>query len=112
MEFKRIAAATALTVAVAAPAFGQEPAPRSVSAQNQLQREQAYRHRYESGFWPADVAAGIVGGAIGTAGAIAAAPFGAGYAYNGPYGYAYNQYGNACKPGTRFRGADGLIHVC
>ena len=40
-----------------------------------------------TGFWPGDVAAGIVGGAIGTAGAIAAAPFGAGlYAcYNGPY---------------------------
>ncbi len=41
----------------------------------------------KGGFWPGDVAAGIVGGAIGTAGAIAAAPFGAGpYAYyNGPY---------------------------
>ena len=59
----------------------------------------AYRHayrygyrpayRYGTGFWPADVAAGIVGGAVGTAGAIAAAPFGAGpYAYyNGPYAY-------------------------
>jgi len=48
----------------------------------------AYRpaYRYGTGFWPADVAAGIVGGAVGTAGAIAAAPFGAGpYAYyNGP----------------------------
>src|SRR6266852_8594807 len=31
--------------------------------------------RYDSGFWPADVAAGVVGGAVGTAGAIATAPF-------------------------------------
>src|SRR4030088_1022773 len=31
--------------------------------------------RYDSGFWPADVAAGVVGGAVGTAAAIATAPF-------------------------------------
>jgi hypothetical protein len=114
MEPKRIAAVAALTVAMAAPAVAQ-PAPRSVSAQNRLQQERMYRHahermyrpayrygyhpayryayrpvyRYGTGFWPADVAAGIVGGAIGTAGAIAAAPFGAGpYAYyNGRYAY-------------------------
>jgi hypothetical protein len=85
-------------------------APRA--AKHRLQQERTYRHaqermhspayrygyrpayryasyRYGTGFWPADVAAGIVGGAIGTAGAIAAAPFGAGpYAYyNGPYAY-------------------------
>src|SRR3979490_3269189 len=29
----------------------------------------------DSGFWPADVAAGVVGGAVGTAAAIATAPF-------------------------------------
>jgi hypothetical protein len=73
-----------------------------------LQHEQMYRHGYRSygtGFWPGDVAAGIVGGAIGTAGAIAAAPFGAGpYAYyDGPYPYA-----GTCQ----VRGADGLIHPC
>jgi len=89
MNSKRIAAVTALTVAMAAPAFAQA-APRA-SAQHQLQRERMYHHahRYGAGFWPADVAAGIVGGAIGTAGAIAAAPFGAGpYAYyNGAYPY-------------------------
>jgi hypothetical protein len=111
MDSQRIAAVAALTVAMAAPAFAQA-APRGASAQHQLQRERMYRHahhayhygyrpayhyayrpayRYGTGFWPADVAAGIVGGAIGTAGAIAAAPFGAGpYAYyNDPYAYAY-----------------------
>jgi hypothetical protein len=104
MDSKKIAAVAALTVAMAAPAFAQA-APRGVSPQHQLQQERIYRHahrygyhpayryvyrpayRYGTGFWPADVAAGIVGGAIGTAGAIAAAPFGAGpYAYyNSPY---------------------------
>jgi hypothetical protein len=90
MDFKKIAAAAALTVAIAAPAFA-EPVARSASAQHRLQQEQMYRHAYGSygytGFWPGDVAAGIVGGAIGTAAALASAPFGAGpYArYNGPY---------------------------
>ena len=114
MDTKRIAAVAALTMAMAAPAFAQA-APTGASAQHRLQREGMYRHtqermyrpayrhayrpayryayrpayRYGTGFWPADAAAGIVGGAIGTAGAIAAAPFGAGpYAYyNGRYPY-------------------------
>jgi hypothetical protein len=89
---------------MAAPAVAQA-APRT-SAERQLHRERIYHHvhygyrpayqyayrpAYGTGFWPADVAAGIVGGAIGTAGAIAAAPFGGGpYAYyNEPYAYAY-----------------------
>jgi hypothetical protein len=119
MEPKRIAAVAALTVAMAAPTFAhaaqrgahrlqQERTYRhaqermSRHAQERMSRpayrygyHPAYRYayrpvyRYGTGFWPADVAAGIVGGAIGTAGAIAAAPFGAGpYAYyNGPYAY-------------------------
>ena len=107
MDSKRIAAVAALTVAIVAPTFAQAATLRGTSAQHQLQRERMYRHahhygyrpayhyayrpayRYGTGFWPADVAAGIVGGAIGTAGAIVAAPFGAGpYAYyNGPYAY-------------------------
>lgn len=105
MNSKRIAAVAALRVAMAAPAFAQAT-PRA-STEHQLKRERIYHHahrygyrpaygyayrpanRYGTGFWPGDVAAGIVGGAIGTAGAIAAAPFGAGpYAYyNDPYAY-------------------------
>lgn len=96
--------------------------------------------RHDSGFWPGDVAAGIVGGAIGAAGAIATAPFHAAYAYDdqyydggyydqgyynsgfGPYGIGYNdgrlspQYaaanGLACVPGTWVKGADGLNYPC
>jgi hypothetical protein len=79
------------------------------------------RRRYDSGFWPGDVAAGIVGGAIGTAGAIATAPFrGDSYAY---YGDGYGRYrgyndsyaarnGFVCQPGTWFKGDDGRRHIC
>ena len=76
-------------------------------------------NRHDSGFWPGDVAAGVVGGAIGTAGAIATAPFrGDPYAYNdnrGGHGdndsYAARN-GFVCQPGTWFKGEDGRRHVC
>ncbi len=95
--------------------------------------------RYDSGFWPADVAAGAVAGAVGTAGAIATAPFRAdSYAYynEDTYGYSNNGYrggphqsyapapqtyapqsyearnGFVCQPGTWFKGEDGRRHLC
>ena len=75
-------------------------------------------HR-DSGFWPADVAAGVVGGAIGTAGAIATAPFrGDTYAYdNDGYRGGYDpswaaRNGFVCQPGTWFKGEDGRRHIC
>ncbi len=87
--------------------------------------------RTDSGFWPADVAAGAVeaavgtaGAAIGTAGAIASAPFredsyayynGAGYDY-GDRGWDNRSYaernGFVCQPGTWFKGEDGRRHIC
>src|SRR5260370_23945921 len=57
----------------------------------------------DTGFWPADVAAGVVGGAVGTAAAIATAPL-AGGAYA-------RQNGFVCTPGTYFRGEDGRPHL-
>src|SRR5258706_15871292 len=51
-----------------------------------------YDSRYDSGFWPTDVAAGVVGGAIRTAGAIATAPF-------RPDSYAY--YDNGYRGGDK-----------
>ncbi|CCD94230.1 conserved exported hypothetical protein [Bradyrhizobium sp. ORS 375] len=97
-------------------------------------------NRRGTGFWPADVAAGAVGAAagvagaaIGTAGAIATAPFRTAdaYAYDpGPYRYSqpaydrgqlgyygdWNSYatrnGLVCRPGTMFKGSDGLMHIC
>jgi hypothetical protein len=93
--------------------------------------------RRDSGFWPADVAAGVVAGAVGTAGAIATAPFrGDSYAYYGDdsYGYQNNVYRGGphqsyapqsyapqsyeqlndfvCQPGTWFTGEDGRRHIC
>ncbi|MGH6642520.1 MAG: hypothetical protein ACRED3_07465 [Bradyrhizobium sp.] len=79
-------------------------------------QRQAYRqngdwqnsyNRYDDrdrGFWPADVAAGVVGGAVGTAAAIATAPIG---------GDEYaRRNGFVCVPGTLFRGEDGRRHLC
>jgi hypothetical protein len=79
--------------------------------------------RHDSGFWPADVAAGIIGGAIGTADAIATAPFRREpYAYDNGYPGGYGQYGYndsyaarngfVCQTGSWFKGEDGRRHLC
>ena len=62
------------------------------------------RFDQRSGFWPADVAAGAVGAAVGTAAAIATDPIG---------GDEYaRRNGFVCIPGTLFRGEDGRRHLC
>jgi hypothetical protein len=83
------------------------------SYQRQTYRDQAYRdrtwegsyNRYDnSGFWPGDVAAGVVGGAVGTAAAVATSPIG---------GEEYaRRNGFVCVPGSWFRGEDGRRHLC
>ena len=72
--------------------------------QDRRWRESNNRYDNDSGFWPADVAAGVVGGAVGTAAAIATAPLGGG-------DYA-RRNGFVCTPGTLFRGEDGRRHLC
>src|SRR5665213_1265876 len=105
---------------------------------NGSQQDSWNDNRRDSGFWPADVAAGVVGGAVatagaavGTAGAIAAAPFeGDSYAYyngggnnagwndNGWNNRGWNNQsyaqrnGFVCTPGTWFKGEDGRRHIC
>ncbi|MCJ9701933.1 hypothetical protein [Bradyrhizobium sp. SHOUNA76] len=84
-------------------------------------------NRSRTGFWPTDVAAGVAGAAIGTAGAIASAPFRAwdnSYAYDNSWdnrgwdnrGWDTRSYaernGFVCTPGTWFKGADGRRHIC
>ena len=72
-----------------------------------LARQDRLEDRRSSGFWPADVTAGVVGGAIGTAGAIAAAPFtpfrGDSYAYyrdsTSGRGVIADANGPTCLPG-------------
>ena len=82
--------------------------------QRQTYRDQAYQDRAwrnsynrrddNDSFWPGDVAAGVVGGAVGTAAAIATSPIG---------GDEYaRRNGFVCVPGTLFRGEDGRRHLC
>ena len=93
--------------------------------------------RRDSGFWPGAVAAGVVGGAVATAGAavdtageIATAPFrgnsddsyayyneGANNGWNGfDNGWNRQTYaqrnGFVCQPGSWFKGEDGRPHLC
>lgn len=80
-------------------------------------------NRSRTGFWPTDVAAGVAGAAIGTAGAIASAPF---RAWDNSYAYDNRGWDNrnwdtrtyaqrngfVCTPGTWFKGPDGRRHMC
>jgi hypothetical protein len=115
MNLKLLTAAAVLSTAIVAPAMAQDPAARAVSVRQQQDAARVY-HR-DRAFWPGEVAAGVVGGAIGTAGAIATAPFrNDTYAYNDRY-YGQRYYGGynngfVCQPGTMFRGEDGRRHIC
>jgi hypothetical protein len=116
MKLKLLTAAAVLSTAIAAPALAQDPAARAPSVRQQQDQARVYYQR-DRGFWPADVAAGVVGGAIGTAGAIATAPFRNDvYAYNdGYYGNRYYRDYNSgfvCQPGTTFMVGDGRRHIC
>src|SRR6195952_5643623 len=63
-------------------------------------RDSYNRYDSDSGFWPGDVAAGVVGGAVGTPAAVATAPFAA----RPIGGDNYSRLnGFVCTPGTMFR---------
>ena len=132
-RFKILGAAAILASALASPAMAQQVIsnpgycaqfypnancqntgpgnPYTGSYQRQVYRQngdwQNSNNRWddrERGFWPGHVAAGVVGGAVGTAAAIATAPIG---------GEAYaRRNGFVCVPGTMFRGEDGRRHMC
>ena len=152
MTMKLIGAAALAASALASPAMGQasitNPAacesmfasanclnagagsPYATSRQ-QRQYRRAARYdepnRVNSGFWPVDAAGAVAGAAVGTAAAVASAPFRSwdnSYAYSGG---SYDRggmgwYGNwdtyaarngiVCRPGTWFKGADGQRHIC
>jgi hypothetical protein len=72
--------------------------------QDRRWRDSYNRYDNDGGFWPGDVAAGVVGGAVGTAAAIANAPIGGS-------DYA-RRNGFVCIPGSVFRGEDGRQHLC
>jgi hypothetical protein len=131
---KLLAAAAIISGLIATPVLaGDFGNGRSTAVK---QHQQRYSENYNSsgyrdtGFWPADSAAGVVGGAISTAGAIAGgavntagaiatAPFRDTYAWDDGYdgdwrtsqSYAARN-GFVCQPGTLFRGEDGRRHIC
>jgi hypothetical protein len=113
MNLKLLTAAAVLSTAIAAPAFAQQDMSRTQVVRHHRDSARVIEHR-DSGFGPANVAAGVVGGAIGTAGAIATAPFrGDRYATNDAYYHRYSgPTGFACQPGATFRGEDGRMHRC
>jgi hypothetical protein len=114
--------------------YQRHAAYRNGNGNNGWQQDGWNDNRRNSGFWPGDVAAGVVdgavataGAAVGTAGAIAAAPFEGSdsYAYynggghdngwnnNGWNNQSYAQRnGFVCTPGTYFRGEDHRLHIC
>jgi hypothetical protein len=94
-KMKQFAAAAVLSTVIASPVLAQDSMYRRSSVTQQYNySDDGYRDR---GFWPGDVATGIVGGAIGTAGAMASAPFQTSYDARDSYARAN---GFVCQPGT------------
>ncbi len=95
----------------------------ALTATPALAQHAMHRGHHGGGFWPGAVAAGVVGGAIGTAAAIASSPYrGNSYAYygNGPqYDDSYAYYGNrrgsttcGVEPYATYMGPDGRWYPC
>lgn len=142
-SLKIVGLAAIVATALATPAFAQARADNSARCTGLFQdpncqnlasgnptTERGYRRRHmahrqvnpndgtQSGFWPLDAAGAAAGAAVGTAGAIATAPFRAmdnSYAYDNR-GWDRRSYaqrnGFVCTPGTWFKGEDGRRHMC
>jgi hypothetical protein len=125
MKLKLLGAAAICAAAMATPVMAQQ----AISEPGMYAQAHPYDNGYgygRSGFWPGDIAADVVGGAIGTADAIATAPFRGGdsYAYYGearPSGDAYAYYGSrriarrttcGVQPGATYVGPDGRWYPC
>jgi hypothetical protein len=136
-----IGAAAMLAAVIATPALAQEAIqePGAYAQAHPWANDYYYGYGYgRSGFWPGELAADVIGGAIGTADAIVSAPFRSGdsYAYYGgrrtyddPYAYepdayygdSYGYYGGrplhrrttcGLQPGATFMGPDGRWYPC
>ena len=116
MNLKLLTAAAVLSTAIAAPAFAQQDVSRAQVVRHH-ESARVIEHR-DSGFWPADVAAGVVGGAVGTAGAVASAPFRGtrndnSYAYmDDNASYCAQRYRSYDPASGTYLGRDGRRHVC
>jgi hypothetical protein len=115
----RIFGATALLATVIATPAAAQPAMQEPGAYLQ-DHPWATGYYYSYGyrpttFLPADVAAGVVVGTVGTAAAIATAPFRDSYAYYGDsFDDTYAYHRPACGPqsGATYLGPDGLWYPC
>jgi hypothetical protein len=115
-----LAAAIVLTLAGPAAAQGTGPAPQARGFSQGYGYGYGYNDPYyRNDFWPGEVAGDVIGGAIGTAGAIATAPFRA-MSGNGSYAMAPNANASYCAQRYRsydaasgtFMGYDGRRHPC
>ena len=88
MNFKSLTTAAMLAVVAVSPAFAMGPHARSEAVQQRQQEARTYQYYRDDRFWPGEMAAGVVGGAVGTAGVIIGAPFGYD-PYNSSYGRPY-----------------------
>jgi len=112
-----------LLCCAAAPVFAQEMGG-ATGPGSRWGLEPSYGHGYgyhqvyeTNGFWPAEAAGEVVGGAIGTAGAIASAPFraerGNSYASLGSEGsYCATRYRSFDPASGTYIGRDGRRHLC
>jgi hypothetical protein len=76
MNLKCLTTVATLAVALASPAFAMGPHARSEAVQQRQREARTYQYYRHHRFWPGEMAAGVVGDAVGTAGAIAGVPFG------------------------------------
>jgi hypothetical protein len=104
-----------LVTPVAAQEFGGSTGPGPQA--RGYHRDGYYRDGYRrDDFWPGRVAGDIVGGAIGTAGAIATAPFRALDGNNSyamaPNGYCAQRFRSYDPASGTYLGYDGRRHPC
>jgi hypothetical protein len=108
MQF--LGAAALLTAMIGAPAMAQQATqePGAYRQAHPWANDYYYGYGYgyrPLGFWPGDVATGVVG----TADAIATPPFGDSYAY---YGSRPARRTCGLHPGATFMGPDGRWYPC
>jgi hypothetical protein len=125
-RLKLLAATALLSATTASPVLAQEgamgPGYRAPTYYNQRYQDQRRRYRRDDGYWdngfaPLDAAAGVVDGAVDTAGAIATAPFrameGGSYAMmQGDANYCAQRYRSYDPRSGTFMGYDGRRHPC
>ncbi len=131
-KLKLLGAAAILSATIASPVLAQEgamgpgpgygqPAPTHYNQGYRNHRgywDQDGNYRDDNGFAPLDAAAGVVNGAVNTAGAIATAPFRAmdgdrSYAMmQGDASYCAQRYRSYDPQSGTFMGYDGRRHPC